>query len=98
MDGLVTATTRRVRLRCCASKGYDYWALGHIHKREVVHTDPWIVFPGNLQGRKSIETGAKGATLITVESGQIAEVEHLELDDVRWHRCVVDAVDHGRSR
>ena len=75
------------------SKGYDYWALGHIHKREVVHTDPWIVFPGNLQGRKSIETGAKGATLITVESGQIAEVEHLELDDVRWHRCVVDAVD-----
>ncbi|MCP3975339.1 MAG: DNA repair exonuclease [bacterium] len=75
------------------SKGYDYWALGHVHRREEVHTDPWIVFPGNLQGRKSIETGAKGASILTVASGEIVEVQHLELDDVRWHRCEVDAGD-----
>lgn len=75
------------------SKGYDYWALGHVHEREIVCADPWIVFPGNLQGRKSIETGAKGATLITVEAGQATKVEHLELDDVRWHRCEIDATD-----
>src|ERR1700710_2393031 len=31
--------------------GYDYWALGHIHAAETVSTDPWIVYPGNLQGR-----------------------------------------------
>jgi DNA repair exonuclease SbcCD nuclease subunit len=31
-------------------KGYDYWALGHVHAREVVQEEPWIVFPGNLQG------------------------------------------------
>lgn len=72
-------------------KGFDYWGLGHIHSREVVHTDPWIVYPGNLQGRKCTEAGAKGATLITVESGEVESVEHLELDDVRWHRCEIDA-------
>jgi len=75
------------------SKGYDYWALGHVHQREEVHDDPWIVFPGNLQGRKAIETGPKGATLLTVDSGEVVTVEHLELDDVRWHRCPVDAGD-----
>jgi DNA repair exonuclease SbcCD nuclease subunit len=31
-------------------RGYDYWALGHVHGREVLNTDPPIVFPGNLQG------------------------------------------------
>lgn len=72
-------------------KGYDYWGLGHIHSREVVHTDPWIVYPGNLQGRKCTEAGTKGATLVTVESGEVESVEHLELDDVRWHWCEVDA-------
>lgn len=72
-------------------KGYDYWALGHIHRREVVHEDPWIVYSGNLQGRKCTEAGPKGATLITVESGEVESVEHLELDDVRWHWCEIDA-------
>lgn len=72
-------------------KGYDYWGLGHIHSREVVHRDPWIVYPGNLQGRKCTEAGPKGATLITVESGEVQTVEHLDLDDVRWHWCEIDA-------
>ncbi len=62
------------------SKGYDYWALGHVHKREIISKDPWIVFPGNIQGRHIKETGAKGATLVTVEDGRIIKVEALELD------------------
>ena len=33
------------------ARGYDYWALGHVHQREVVHEAPHVVFPGNLQGR-----------------------------------------------
>jgi DNA repair protein SbcD/Mre11 len=49
--------------------GYDYWALGHIHAAEIVSRDPWIVFPGNLQGRSVRETGAKGAVRVTVEDG-----------------------------
>jgi predicted phosphodiesterase len=74
-----------------ANKGYDYWALGHVHKREVLNERPWIVFPGNLQGRHARETGPKGATLITVEEGRIESVEHRTLDVARWAVCQVDA-------
>ena len=72
------------------SKGYDYWALGHIHKREIVSKDPMILFPGNIQGRHIKETGAKGATLVTVEDGRITEIKESELDVLRWSICHVD--------
>lgn len=69
------------------SKGYQYWALGHVHKREEVSQDPWIVFPGNIQGRHIREVGPKGCTLVTVDGGEIVEVEHRDLDVMRWCRC-----------
>ncbi|MBK9259256.1 MAG: DNA repair exonuclease [Polyangiaceae bacterium] len=78
-------------LGALVNKGYDYWALGHIHKREILHEKPWIVFPGNLQGRHARETGPKGATLVTVEDGRITAVEHRTLDVARWAVCQVDA-------
>jgi DNA repair exonuclease SbcCD nuclease subunit len=74
-------------------KGYDYWALGHVHEREVLARDPWIVFPGNLQGRHARETGAKGATVISVNDGRIVEVSHRPLDVVRWLVCDVSAAE-----
>ncbi|MGG5819586.1 metallophosphoesterase family protein [Falsiroseomonas sp. HW251] len=75
-------------------KGYDYWALGHIHIRQVLHQGhPWIVFPGNIQGRHARETGPKGCTLVTVEEGRIATVEHRDLDVLRWAVLEVDATD-----
>ena len=72
------------------SKGYDYWALGHVHRREILHQNPWILFPGNIQGRHVRETGPKGATLVTVEDGQVLSVEHRDLDVLRWSVCDVD--------
>ncbi|MFN0305722.1 MAG: exonuclease SbcCD subunit D, partial [Burkholderiales bacterium] len=77
-----------------AAKGYDYWALGHVHAREVVSEAPRIVFPGNLQGRHANETGAKGCELVTVEAGRI-EAEFVALDVVRWNQVVValDGID-----
>jgi DNA repair exonuclease SbcCD nuclease subunit len=71
-------------------KGYQYWALGHIHTREVLSDDPWIVFPGNTQGRHARETAAKGATLVTVQDGQITQVEPVVFDSVRWAGIDVD--------
>lgn len=79
------------RIESLVNKGYDYWALGHVHKREEVRTNPWIVFPGNLQGRHARETGKKGATLVTVQRGRITEVEHRALDEVRWVHVGFDA-------
>ncbi len=78
-------------VKALLAKGYQYWALGHVHTREVVHEDPWIVFPGNTQGRHARETGPKGVTLITVESRAVATVEHIVVDDVRWDTCAIDA-------
>ncbi len=77
-------------LETMRAKGYDYWALGHVHAREVLSDEPWIVFPGNLQGRHAKETGAKGASLVTVEDGAVESVEHRALDVVRWEQVIVD--------
>ena len=74
-----------------SAKGYDYWALGHVHAREVVRRDPWVVYPGNLQGRHPRETGPKGATLVSVSEEGAVEVEARTLDTVRWERVEVDA-------
>jgi len=51
--------------------GFDYWALGHIHKRQVHSAAPWIVMPGTPQGRDIGESGPKSATLLTIDEGQI---------------------------
>ena len=75
------------------SKGYQYWALGHVHNREIISEDPWIVFPGNIQGRHVRETGPKGCTLVTVDNGGVETVEHCDLDVLRWAKCTVDVAD-----
>lgn len=80
-----------------AQKGYHYWALGHVHKREVVSQDPWIVFPGNLQGRHARETGPKGCTLVTVENGAVQHVEERRVDVLRWAVSRVDADEVSSS-
>jgi DNA repair protein SbcD/Mre11 len=72
------------------SRGYDYWALGHVHQREVICESPWIIFPGNIQGRHIRESGARGCTLVAVEAGRVVNVESRELDVLRWQECRVD--------
>ncbi len=73
--------------------GYDYWALGHVHTREVLSEDPPIVFPGNLQGRHANETGAKGCYVVTVDDSGNPTLDFRPLDVVRWHRVHLDARD-----
>ena len=72
------------------NKGYHYWALGHVHQANVLHDRPYIVFPGNVQGRHIRETGAKGASLVTVENGEIVDIVTLYCDVVRWSVVPVD--------
>ncbi|HTW29110.1 MAG TPA: DNA repair exonuclease [Acetobacteraceae bacterium] len=73
-----------------AARGYQYWALGHVHERAELSETPRIVFPGNLQGRNPRETGIKGASLVHVEDGAIARVEHRAVDVLRWAAVAVD--------
>ncbi|MCJ7441664.1 MAG: DNA repair exonuclease [Thermoanaerobaculaceae bacterium] len=73
--------------------GMDYWALGHVHKRQVLREGrPWVVYPGNTQGRspKPSERGAKGACVVHVEGGEVRSVEHVDLDRVRFVALDVD--------
>ena len=73
------------------SKGYDYWALGHVHTREEVDVrDVPIIFPGNVQGRHIREPGAKGCVVVTVDGHQTTRTFH-PLDVLRWATCVIDA-------
>ena len=70
--------------------GYDYWALGHVHAHVVLSDNPFVVYPGNLQGRHPREEGPKGAVLVNVVDGAIASLEHRALDTVRWVALSVD--------
>lgn len=71
------------------AKGYDYWALGHIHEFEQWTGKSNIVFPGNLQGRHIRETGRRGAVLVSVDDGQVT-IERLFIDVLRWESLEVD--------
>jgi DNA repair protein SbcD/Mre11 len=77
-----------------AARGYDYWALGHVHAFEIVSRDPWIVYPGNLQGRSIRECGERGAVIVEVADGAVAKVRRVVTDCARWAEVYVDAAPH----
>lgn len=72
-----------------AAKGYDYWALGHVHDYAILHRRPHIVYSGVTQGRHARELGAKGCVVVRVENGEVASAELHETDVVRWYRETV---------
>jgi DNA repair exonuclease SbcCD nuclease subunit len=76
-------------------KGYDYWALGHIHDRRQCHLADQtpMVFSGNTQGRHIRETGAKGCMILSIDpANKIASSFH-PLDVTRWAVMHYDATD-----
>lgn len=73
------------------AKGYQYWALGHVHDFEIVSQSPCVVFPGNVQGRSVRECGPKGVVIVTVQDGEVASpLELSSIDSVRWAKVEVD--------
>jgi exonuclease SbcD len=72
------------------ARGYDYWALGHVHQHEVLALDPPVVFSGNIQGRHARETGPKGCVLVSVDDQGRPDLEFRPLDVVRWVLITVD--------
>jgi len=72
--------------------GFDYWALGHVHLRQELSTDPPIHYPGNLQGRNPKETGPKGALLVDLRDPANSHVEFLEFAPVRWEKLAVENI------
>jgi len=75
------------------AKGYDYWALGHVHEYKLWAEPSTICFPGNLQGRSIRETGRRGAVMVTVGEDHRPRVERLFIDVLRWEHLLVDLSD-----
>lgn len=71
-------------------KGYDYWALGHIHKRQVLHETPMVVYPGDLQGRNQNDITPKGFYLVTVEN-QVTEMKFIKSSVYTWDKATIEA-------
>lgn len=73
------------------NKGYQYWALGHVHNRQILCTDPYIVYPGNIQGRHGKEQGEKSCELVTVSETGTISIETISTSVVPWVEEEIDA-------
>ena len=71
--------------------GIDYWALGHVHTRQVLsERSPTVVYPGNPQGRHPNEAGARGVYVVDVDEGKDVTLGFRAVDTVRWARTRMD--------
>ena len=71
--------------------GFNYWALGHVHTRQVLRTgDPTVAYPGNPQGRHSNEPGARGVYLVEVDDHSGVQLTFHPVDVVRWETLTLD--------
>lgn len=71
-------------------KGYAYWAMGHVHKRQRVAADPEAWYSGNIQGRHPGETGAKGGLLVAIDAEGHVETEFRSFAPIQWAEIVLD--------
>jgi DNA repair exonuclease SbcCD nuclease subunit len=68
-----------------SAAGFNYWALGHVHTRTVLATEPTvIVYPGNTQGRNPREAGARGCYQVDIDTHGRAHLEFIDTSMARW--------------
>ncbi|GAA0596045.1 DNA repair exonuclease [Virgibacillus siamensis] len=75
-----------------SEKEYDYWALGHIHKREILKESPAVVYPGNIQGRNRKESGEKGCYHVELTASGTA-LTFIPLQSIQFNELDVDAAN-----
>lgn len=80
-------------IRDLTDKDFDYWALGHIHQRQILKDNPYIIYPGNTQGRSRKEQGEKGCYHVTLSQTGASSVSFIPLQAIRFHTITVDVSD-----
>jgi DNA repair exonuclease SbcCD nuclease subunit len=69
----------------------DYWALGHIHRHEVLSTAPYAVQAGSPQGLNPKDTGTHGCCVVTIEGGgRVTAFDQVDLAPISWAQRDVD--------
>ncbi|WP_110929003.1 metallophosphoesterase family protein [Bacillus massiliglaciei] len=75
-------------LRDLSDREFDYWALGHIHKRQIVSEEPLAIYPGNIQGRNRKESGPKGCCLVELD-GSNKRFQFIDTAEIVWEKEVI---------
>ncbi len=73
--------------------GYHYWALGHVHHRQVLSASPAVHYPGNPQGRTPREDGPRGGLLVDLGRPDRPQAAFHALGPVRWARLRVSGLE-----
>lgn len=74
-------------------KGYNYWALGHVHTMKQWINNSVIQYPGVLQGRHRAENGEKGCFLVKVASDKSIDSRFIEFQDIIWREVAIDLTE-----
>jgi DNA repair exonuclease SbcCD nuclease subunit len=79
------------RIDDITDKGFDYWALGHIHKKQVIRQEPpAVVYPGNPQGRDFGETGARGCYSVELNENKKPDISFIPTQLIRFEELEID--------
>lgn len=80
-------------LRDLLGKEMDYWALGHIHKSQILHRDPVVAYAGNTQGRNSKEADEKGCYIVSLSDYGHTDITFIETADIIWKSITISLQD-----
>ena len=82
------------------ASGMDYWALGHVHTRQVLRDSaPVVAYPGNPQGRHPYEPGPRGVYVVELADSGEAALELVDTAAVHWARLpiLIDRFDREQA-
>ena len=71
---------------------YDYWALGHIHKSEILSTNPVVAYSGTPQGHTKKENQTKGVLLVEIKQGSVNH-QWLDVSNIKWHKKEISILE-----
>lgn len=87
------------RLNSLLNKGFDYWALGHVHNRTVLNpAGPCVAYPGCPQGRHPRENGERGCFVVNVSDNAQVSLEFVPVSPVRWEVVEVSIEGLGNDQ